>query len=147
MSSSISQYHFIVGIIFHLLKILLFFIISVSDNPVSCNLTKFRCPFQTVILICSPLPSQYSQISSRWRVWNSRKGWNSRGDGKTENFNSRGVRFEIVFSFPSLIMETTGFIKTTDHRPTEYRPTDPPITYLPTFVKTEDQNLNMFCIL
>ena len=50
-----------------------------------------------------------------------------------------------------------GFIKTTHHRPTNYRPndpptiyhlpTDPPTTYLPTYVKTEDQIVNMFCIL
>ena len=47
-----------------------------------------------------------------------------------------------------------GFFKTNDHRPTNYRPTHslplthrPPTTFSPTYVKTEDQILNMFCIL
>ena len=51
-----------------------------------------------------------------------------------------------------------GFIKTTNHRPTDYRPTDPPTTFhlptdpptidrlLSTYDKIEDQILNMFCI-
>ena len=49
------------------------------------------------------------------------------------------------------------FHKTTDHRPIDYLstdspttyhlPTNPPTTYPPTSVKTEDQILNMFCIL
>ena len=39
-------------------------------------------------------------------------------------------------------MWKVGFIKTTDHLPT-----DPPTTYPPIYVKTEDQILNMFCIL
>ena len=45
-----------------------------------------------------------------------------------------------------------GFIKTTNHRPTDppatyHLPTDPPTTYPPTYARTEDQILNMFCIL
>ena len=55
-----------------------------------------------------------------------------------------------------------GFIKTTDHRPTYHRPNNPPthqptdhfpLTHRPrdqsssTYVKTEDQILNMFCNL
>ena len=44
------------------------------------------------------------------------------------------------------------FYKTTDHRPIDYLSTDSPTTYHlptnpPTSVKTEDQILNMFCIL
>ena len=56
-----------------------------------------------------------------------------------------------------------GFIKTTDHRPTDYRPTYPPTTYqlpadplttyppttdrlLSTYVKIEAQILYVFCI-
>ena len=52
-----------------------------------------------------------------------------------------------------------GFVKTTDHRPTDHRPTahlalaKRPLTnltpdrLLSTYVKTEDQIPNMFCIL
>ena len=39
-------------------------------------------------------------------------------------------------------LKEMGFIKTTD-----YRPNDPPTTYPPTYVKIEDQILNIFCIL
>ena len=55
------------------------------------------------------------------------------------------------------ILSVLGFIKTPDHRPTNYQPTDPPTTYhLPTdplttypstYDKIEDQILIMFCIL
>ena len=45
------------------------------------------------------------------------------------------------------LVNKKGFIKTTDHRPIDYRLTNPPILYPPTYVKTEDQILNMFCIL
>ena len=45
-----------------------------------------------------------------------------------------------------------GFMKTTDYRPTDtsttyHLPTDTPTSYPPTYVKTEDQILNIFCIL
>ena len=45
-----------------------------------------------------------------------------------------------------------GFIKTTDHQPTDppttyHLPTDPPTFNPPTYIKTEDQILNMFCTL
>ena len=42
-----------------------------------------------------------------------------------------------------------SFMKTTENRPTDHLhlPIDPPTIYPPNFVKTEDQILNIFCIL
>ena len=48
-------------------------------------------------------------------------------------------QWDFQTNFP---LHVKRFIKTTDHRPT-----DPPTTYPPTYVKIEDQILNMLRIL
>ena len=57
------------------------------------------------------------------------------------------------YTYISVNINERCFIETTDHRPADYRatetpttyhlPTDPPTTYPPTYVKIEDQILNM----
>ena len=84
-----------------------------------------------------------------------------------ENLSSQSTTIQVIqvllfVVFHQLAPLCQGFIKTTDQRPTDHRPTDPPThrpltTYPPThrptdrllltYVEIEDQILNMFCIL
>ena len=98
---------------------------------------------------------------SKWKIRYFSRNWHSRSPCATL------WKFSEPNSSSSLMpsgQEKLGFLKTTNHRPTNYRPTNPPITYhlptdlpttyprttdrlLSTYVEIEDQILHMFCIL
>ena len=66
-------------------------------------------------------------------------------------------KYLMIVPSANMFYVAKDFIKTTHKRTTDYRPTDPPITYhlpndppatySPIYVKIEDQILNMFHIL